>query len=178
MGSLGLTGTFPESICELTQLEHLYGWHILLAHAADKSLTRAPPNRSFMDCELSGSIPSCIGNLTNLRFLMLALNSFTGSLPTSLSNLNRLQNMYVFSAAASTLPVNRVDQGELLGLIRSLFENRFVSEIPIDFTLWDALEYLLLQGNLFHGSIPSTLGYATKLKELSINFNRLSGTVW
>ena len=40
--------------------------------------------------KLSGSIPSSLGSLTNLRFLELAGNNLNGSIPSSLGNLTNL----------------------------------------------------------------------------------------
>ena len=43
--------------------------------------------------QLSGGIPSSLGNLTNLMFLYLDANQLSGSIPSSLVNLTNLQTM-------------------------------------------------------------------------------------
>ena len=45
---------------------------------------------------LTGSIPSEIGNLTNLRSLSLGLNELTGSIPPEIGNLTNLRSLYLF----------------------------------------------------------------------------------
>ena len=48
-------------------------------------------------CEISGEIPSEIGELTNLTFLGLGLNKLTGSIPSEISNLTNLTHLYLGS---------------------------------------------------------------------------------
>ena len=51
---------------------------------------------SYLDLssnQLSGNIPETIGTLINLRFLSLSFNLFEGTLPTSLSRLQRLDEI-------------------------------------------------------------------------------------
>jgi len=52
--------------------------------------------RILTNTGLHGEIPECIGNLTKLTDFMAATNYLTGTLPASISNLNRLSNLYVF----------------------------------------------------------------------------------
>ena len=43
--------------------------------------------------ELTGSIPSEIGNLTNLTYLNLTTNQLTGSIPSEIGNLTNLTSL-------------------------------------------------------------------------------------
>ena len=45
--------------------------------------------------QLNGSIPSSLGNLTNLRSLFLQRNDLSGSIPSSLGNLTNLEWLYL-----------------------------------------------------------------------------------
>ena len=49
--------------------------------------------------KLTGSIPSSIGNLTNLETLMLNNNQLTGSIPSEIGNLVNLERLYLKNKA-------------------------------------------------------------------------------
>ena len=46
--------------------------------------------------QLTGTIPTELGNLTNLRFLYLGGNSLSGSIPTELGNLTNLEYLHLY----------------------------------------------------------------------------------
>ena len=73
--SIGITGTIPAELGNLTNLENL-------------SLNRN---------SLTGSIPPELGNLTNLENLRLNQNSLTGSIPAELGNLANLIHLRLHS---------------------------------------------------------------------------------
>ena len=62
----GITGSLPESLGELTDLEVL----------------------ELNYCSLSGEIPACLGNLKHLHVLSLGDNELSGELPEELGNLD------------------------------------------------------------------------------------------
>jgi Leucine-rich repeat (LRR) protein len=48
------------------------------------------------DNNLSGSIPSALGNLSNLEYLDLCFNHISGSIPTVLGNLSNLTELKLY----------------------------------------------------------------------------------
>ena len=99
---------------------------------------------------LSGSIPSELGNLTNLTTLDLSYNSKEELYPH-----RRLSSLYNNLSGSSGLS----------------------GSIPPELGNLTNLTTLDLQFNSLSGSIPSELGNLTKLKEWDLGLNRLSGVI-
>jgi len=155
---------------------------------------------SLINNNLTGTLPSSIGNLKNLQTLSLYSNKITGTLPSSIGNLKNLQTLSLYSNTLSgTLPS---ELGELTNL-STLFIccNEFTGSIPeklgnltnlkrlhlqdnkLSGTIPDSLADLLnleefyLEGNELTGSIPSQLGSLINLKELRLYYNTLTGPI-
>ncbi|KAL2610897.1 hypothetical protein R1flu_022589 [Riccia fluitans] len=127
----GVKGGLTDGFCKLKNLEIL-------------DLTE----NTFSDSRIGGTIPSCIGDLQNLRQLMVEWNNITGAIPPSIAKLQKLQQL-------------KLTGNSLTGPIPG-----FLGELK-------ALESLYLQGNKFSGSIPSSLGSLPKLKDLRIGGTEL-----
>ena len=102
--------------------------------------------------QLTGSIPSELGNLVNLWYLYLDNNQLSGNIPTELGNLVYLKWLYLHS--------NQLTSSNLLWL--GNLTN---------------LQMLNLSSNLLTGSIPSELGSLVGLKNLRLNNNVFSGDI-
>ena len=106
----------------------------------------------LQDNGLSGSIPSSLGNLSNLHRVWLNGNELSGSIPSSLGNLSNLQQL-------------------------SLHSNGLSGSIPSSLGNLSNLTGLWLNGNELSGSIPSSLGNLSNLQDMELNFNELSGSI-
>ena len=104
------------------------------------------------DNQLTGSIPSSLGSLTNLEYLYLPNNQLTGSIPSSLGSLTKLTEL-------------------------DLFNNQLTGSIPSSLGSLTNLEYLYLSDNQLTGSIPSSLGSLTNLEYLYLSDNQLTGSI-
>lgn len=89
-------------------------------------------------------------NLPYLETLDLSNNFLNGSVPDSLSNLNRLRRL-------------------------GLSSNSFSGEVPPSIGAMSSLEELLLDNNRFHGAVPASLSRLSNLRRLEIQKNNLSG---
>ena len=101
---------------------------------------------------MTGSIPSSLGSLANLKTLWLADNHLTGSIPSTLGSLTNL--------------------GELW-----LQENELVGSIPSSLGNLTNLEILRIESNNLVGSIPSSLGSLSNLRDLDLSENQLTGSI-
>ena len=101
---------------------------------------------------LNGTIPSSIGQLTELGTLWLNGNQLTGAIPISIGNLSKLDDL-------------------------DLSSNQLTGNIPSSFGNLDNLVELLLQTNQLTGTIPSSFGRMSKLGLLELDNNQLTGNI-
>ena len=106
----------------------------------------------FIYNNLSGEIPSALGDLANLESLSLWNNNLSGKIPPALGGLANLEHL-------------------------SLLDNNLSGEIPP--TLGDLanLQIMHLFDNELSGEIPPTLGNLSNLKVLLLSGNNLSGCI-
>ncbi|PRP78274.1 LRR receptor-like serine/threonine-protein kinase GSO1-like [Planoprotostelium fungivorum] len=147
---------------------------------------------------LSGSIPSSLGGLSQLTFLVLDQNELTGLIPSSLSSLVNLQQLSLYGNQLSghlpdffrfmpsleylSLGLNQLSGPLPLSLFNStnlitldLRSNRFAGNIPAI----DAMQLgtLILDGNLLEGPLPSIYNVPSSMVTFSMANNRLSGEI-
>ncbi|OMO54194.1 hypothetical protein COLO4_36564 [Corchorus olitorius] len=101
---------------------------------------------------LSGTLSGTIGNLTNLRQVLLQNNNLSGQIPPELGTLPKLQTL-------------------------DLSNNRFSGAIPASFGQLNSLQYLRLNNNSLSGPFPASLAKIPQLAFLDLSFNNLSGPV-
>ena len=108
---------------------------------------------SVFNNSLEGPIPLFLFNMSSLKNMALSMNKFYGShLPDNLcQNLPHIQEMYFLDSQLSG---------------------------PIPSKLWQCKELRVLQlgDNDFGGVIPQNIGNLTKLRELYLQNNKLTGT--
>jgi Leucine-rich repeat (LRR) protein len=121
-------------------------WYGVECSGGHLTALRLPYNK------LRGSIPSELGNLSQLTYLRLDSNQFTGSIPSELGNL-------------SQLTVLRLDSNRLTGSIPTELGN--LSQLPA----------LRLESNQLTGSIQTELGNLSQLTVLRLNSNQLTGSI-
>ncbi len=132
----------------------------------------------FLDLDtnqLSGSIPVEMGNLTNLKYLYLNGNQLSGSVPAELGNLTKLLLLYLNdNQLDGTIPTELQQLVNLKWL--NLKRNQLSGSIPVGLATLP-LEYLELAINNLNGSIPTELGQQTTLRWLNLSENDFTGTI-
>ncbi|XP_057849507.1 leucine-rich repeat receptor protein kinase HPCA1 isoform X3 [Cryptomeria japonica] len=186
LSTMGLKGILPSAIGSLSGLE-------TLDVSYNKDLTGSIPSSLgnlinlkimlMIGCSFSGQIPNELGNLLNLNFLALNSNGFTGAIPPALGNLSQLHWLDLADNQLSgSLPVSNTNENGLDKLHDArhfhLNRNKLTGTIsPNLFHSTMKLVHLLLDGNAFTGEIPSTLELVESLEVLRLDRNSLSGSI-
>ena len=124
---------------------------------------------------LSGTIPSSLGGLPNLRWLFLAYNQLSGTIPSSLGGLNLVILDLSRNRLSGTIPSSLGGPPNLEWLV--LAENQLSGTIPSSLGGLRNLELLHLAENQLSGTIPSSLGGLTNLESFWLSYNQLSGSI-
>ena len=125
---------------------------------------------------LSGGIPQELGNLTSLEILALGKNQLTGSIPGELGDLTNLMVLYLWGNSLSGgIPP---ELGNLANLgVLDLADNQLTGSIPAELGRLTNLTELSLWGNSLSGGIPQELGNLTSLEILALGKNQLTGSI-
>ena len=175
-----LTGTIPSSIGYLAQLQYLYVHSCFQFHPPIQIKTNTNCSifcmfRDLSANQLSGTIPSSIGNLTKVQslyvpsciqfhqqthisltlsticmFRYLSQNQLSGTIPSSIGNLAQLQTLYVHSCF----------QFHQQTTSNSLFQPKLL--------YFCVMIFRILFGNQLSGTIPSSIGNLTKVQSLYV----------
>ncbi|KAH9306595.1 hypothetical protein KI387_010999, partial [Taxus chinensis] len=150
-----LTGVMPSSVGQLPQtLEKLY----------------------FSFNKIGGEIPPQIGNLTNLTLLALDGNIFTGTIPSTITKLQRMERLYLsYNNLQGNIPIE-IGQLKHIGIL-SFIGNKLSGNIPDSLAELQQIRELYLGDNLLTGSIPASLGDCLNLQYLDLSYNKLSGQI-
>ncbi|MDM8520113.1 clostripain-related cysteine peptidase [Anaerolineales bacterium HSG6] len=126
--------------------------------------------------QLTGTIPTELGNLVNLTELRLNSNQLTGTIPTELGNLVNLPSLNLsYNQLTGTIPT---ELGNLVNLTSlSLKKNQLTGTIPTELGNLVNLTELSLGNNQLTGTIPTELGNLVNLTELGLYINQLTGTI-
>ncbi|BAT76138.1 LRR receptor-like serine/threonine-protein [Vigna angularis] len=120
-------------------------WAMITCSSDDLVIGLGAPSQS-----LSGTFSPAIGNLTNLRQILLQNNNISGNIPPELGALPKLQTL-------------------------DLSNNRFSGVIPASLSQLNSLQYLRLNNNNLSGSFPESLAKTPQLAFLDLSYNNLSG---
>ncbi|MEP4093948.1 RHS repeat-associated core domain-containing protein [Reichenbachiella sp.] len=103
-------------------------------------------------------------------------NNLTGTLPTAIGDLKKLQYIYMNdNAVAGSIPASIGNLKALLYLI--LNGNSLDDQLPDELGDLESLKSLYLHDNLFSGTLPTTLGNLSNLQLLYIRGGTISGII-
>lgn len=126
---------------------------------------------------LSGTIPEEIGDLSELKTLVIGYNlGITGSIPNSIGQLYQLQSLGIGNCSLTGLIPTSIGNLTKLDYL-DFTTNSLSGPIPLEIGNIDSLFYLELANNQLTGPIPPELGNCSKLYELRLSNNQLSGEI-
>jgi Leucine-rich repeat (LRR) protein len=153
-GNRGLSGRIPTELCALTNLQDL----------------------ALQGNQLSGTIPSCLGNMKSLEIIILAANGLTGNIPLELCQLTVLKELHLtlnslnetIPSCLGSLPLEVLDVGH----------NLLTGQVPNDIenlagTMWA----FSADDNMLSGDPSAIFNKLAALRHLSASINELTFTM-
>ncbi|XVE61796.1 hypothetical protein DITRI_Ditri06bG0067900 [Diplodiscus trichospermus] len=180
-----LQGTIPDELGRLSGLGffQIYGNNLSGIVPASIYNISSIYYFSVAQNQLHGHLPADVGlTLPNLQVFAGGVNSFTGTIPVSLSNASGLEILdFAENGLTGTIPRNL---GSLGDLVRLNFDDNILGTGKIgDLSFFDSLtnlsmlEVLGMEGNRLGGTLSDVVGKLQKLEGLDLSFNIFSGSI-
>ncbi|KAL9336945.1 hypothetical protein Peur_071433 [Populus x canadensis] len=178
LSSCQLNGIFPQAIFQVPTLEILDMSYNEFLQGSFPEFHQNFSLRTLLlsSTNFSGTLPQSIGELEKLSRIELAGNNFTGLIPNSMANLTQLFYLDLSSNMfTGTLP--SFHKAKKLTYV-DVSHNQLKDEIPSSH--WEGLRSLThvdLGYNAFKGSIPSSLFAIPPLQKIQLSNNRFGGQI-
>ncbi|GLT26044.1 hypothetical protein SLA2020_011340 [Shorea laevis] len=172
-----LRGNFPNSIFRFLNLKNFYLSGIEgLTIDLPSSNWSSPLQQLYLRCMNCGRrLPESIGDLKSLQFLSLECN-LKGSIPASIGNLSQLTDLDLYSSNLSgQIPPSLANLTQLTSL--DLSDNQFSGPIPFHASRFSKLRTLDLSSNLLNGTLPPWIFTLPLLESLYLNHNQFQGQI-
>nr|XP_019703071.1 receptor kinase-like protein Xa21 [Elaeis guineensis] len=174
-----LDGVLPTSVANLSSnllKFSAYNNHIRGQIPAGLGNLSSVLSINWMFNELTGTIPTTLTRLERLQMLNLHANTIHGSIPSELGQLRSLNKLYLGGNLLSgSIPVSL---GNISGLQHlGLAANSLSSAIPHGLWSLSSLLELNLSGNSFEGSLPPDVGNLKNIDTMDLSANQLSGII-
>ncbi|KAG8378445.1 hypothetical protein BUALT_Bualt08G0138000 [Buddleja alternifolia] len=162
--------------------EALTSWNETMLFCSWKGITcsHKHPDRvismNLMSQGLVGSLSPHLGNLSFLRTIILANNSFYGQIPEEIGRLKRLEYFEVSNNSFGGIIPRNLSQCSNLYYL-NLIGNNIMGTVPPEIGYLIKLEYLGLSRNIISGVIPSSIGNLTSLIRFSLASCLIQGSI-
>ena len=181
-----LSGVFPPSLYNLSSLTYIALTRNNFSGNLKPDLGITLPNLQILyigDNQFTGTIPTSLSNVSDFQELDIGGNYFTGTIPISFGNIKNLQWL---GAGHNLLGSNSIDDLSFLSSLNNCSRlnnldvsyNQLGGELPNSITnLSIQLTSLWLGGNFFGGRIPVHISNLVSLTELYLEQNLLTGNI-
>ncbi|KAM3306411.1 hypothetical protein P3S67_013281 [Capsicum chacoense] len=113
---------------------------------------------------------------TSAEMFLLGNNSFTGSIPSSFSNISKLETLILkFNSVEGQIP--KVIGSLVNHRVLNLGGNKLIGFFPTSLSNASRLETLEISDNSLQGNIPGEIGNLHSMNLLSIQYNQLTGII-
>ncbi|XP_050220232.1 probable LRR receptor-like serine/threonine-protein kinase At3g47570 [Mercurialis annua] len=129
------------------------------------------------DNRLSGQIPSSIGNLSNLYQISIAQNKLEGNIPVSITNCQNLQYLDISDNNLNGTIPDDIFRISSLSLLLNLSRNSFTGNLSWDISKLININKLDISGNKLSGEISETIGACVSLEFLYLQENSFQGII-
>ncbi|GAU15765.1 hypothetical protein TSUD_235810 [Trifolium subterraneum] len=174
-----MTGEIPTNLssCSDLQVLFLHGNHLIGQIPIGISSLHKLQKLWIANNNLTGRIPSFIGNLSSLTTLGMARNHLEGNIPQEMCSLKNLTIMQLGeNRLYGAFPSCLYNMSSLTIISATL--NEFNGSLPSNmFNTLSNLQYFIIGGNKFSGTIPISIANASALRELHLPGNNLVGQV-
>lgn len=175
------TGPFPQFVFQLPSM-----WHLLLSgnpfdpwrFSDSIQNLRNLSDINLQSTNLYGTLPSALGELTQLQYIYLSENLLSSTIHGSLSQLSNLVVLFLsMNHFVGSLPEALCGMTQLK--ILNVMHNSLTSTIPSIIAQASSLEFLLLAYNSFSGSLPTQFNALTQqqLQIMDLSHNQLTSTL-
>lgn len=125
---------------------------------------------------LKGTLPTALGNLSELTWLEVQFNQLSGPIPAELGNLLKVTELSLYkNQLTGTIPTTLGNLKALKAL--RLGFNQLTGSVPPQLGALRELTILGIDSNQLTGSLPTELGDLTKLELFNADKNQLTGTI-
>ncbi|CAJ1962611.1 unnamed protein product [Cylindrotheca closterium] len=177
-----LTGTIPDSYYEAASETGA----LVLLNVGDNQLTGTLDTRlglmtdlkgfHFFDNSFNGPIPTEIGNLRYLSYSRGYGNNLSGSLPTEVGKLRQMNEFWYYQMGLTGPIPSEIGNMKRLQYLR-LWGNDLNGSIPEAFYSLRKLEQVALQENSLTGTISTSISNMMALEALRVSSNKLRSTI-
>ncbi|MCO5567399.1 hypothetical protein L7F22_021089 [Adiantum nelumboides] len=179
LGNNSFSGPLPPTLANCSFTNLMLGFNKFRGTIAGEMLGKWTQIQRQIDLQhnsFTGSIPHQIGNLTNLKILILNGNNFSGSFPQEMGLLSSLERAtFERNSFSGNFPGQIFNCTSLMHLI--IYENRLQGPLPSSIGQASKLSYLEAEDNLLSGSLPDALSNCTQLQNFSLAYNHFTGSI-